>query len=449
MTEYVTIEKTVYEDLVKIAEDYPKLKRRVEELERLLHAYDNPNTPSSKQRFKQKRETPDEPAKRGAPGGHQGATRKIPDPDKFVDTKPTGCKTAGCNGNIQILNNYKKKVLDLVITPEVTEFTIYRCRCLCCGREFETTDPNLPKSGIFGPTYTSLMEIFHYMGRIPFGNLANISTSGFDLDITAKGLQDVVYRTAQQIFEADYQKIFDVIQNSQYVRGDETHYPYNKNVPKWWLWNFSNGIENLVMIRPSRGSNVLEECLHNGKDYDGILQSDFYKSYQMFKNAKHAGCWRHLLGDSKELAEDFGKEGEMVHNDLKEMYAMIVKIKDSDREGTPYAECKIREFHKRFLVLSKRHWGHREVKEFIEGRLIYFESWLFNCMRYREAEPTNNSSERDIRKPVCARNISGCHRSMEGVHSREIMTSVILTELHKGNNPMEFIRNRIMQYNNS
>lgn len=446
MTEYVTIEKSLYEKFLKQEEEIEGLKRRVEELEKLLHAYSNSNTPSSKQRFKQVRDKPEEPAKRGAPEGHQGATIKLPEPDTLKDLKPDGCKKPRCNGQIRILNSYRKRVVDIEIKPTCTEYTVYRCQCLCCGEIFETTDPNLPKAGHFGPTYTSLMEVFHYIGRVPFENLSIIDESCFDIGITPKGLQDVVYRTAG-IFEPDYQRIVSTIKSSDYIRSDETSYPYNRE--KWWVWNISNGIENLVAIKPSRGAKVLEQYLNNGREYDGILQCDFFKSYQSFQNAKKAGCWRHLMGDSKDLSDECGKEGKIVHNELKDMYKTIIKLKDANKEGTHYAERKIREFHNRFVMLSKRHWRHKKVMEFIENRLIYFEGWLFTCMNFKEAEATNNSSERDIRKPVCARNISGCHRSLLGVHSREIMTSVILTELHRGNNPIDYIRDRIMQYNNS
>jgi hypothetical protein len=168
------------------------------------------------------------------------------------------------------------------------------------------------------------MNTLHYRGRIPFENLSDTSGSCFGIDITPKGLQDVVYRTAA-IFEPDYRRTEDAISESKYVRSDETSYPYNQE--KWWVWNLSNGVENLVVIRPSRGARVLEEHLNNGKDYDGILQCDFFKSYQSFKNAKKAGCWRHLTGDSKDLSKEWSKEGKIVHDELKEMYAEIVKLK--------------------------------------------------------------------------------------------------------------------------
>ena len=53
-------------------------------------------------------------------------------------------------------------------------------------------------------------------------------------------------------------------------------------------------------------------------------------------------------------------------------------------------------------------------------RSVDFKDRLFTCMGYKGAEPTDNSSERDVRELVLARKISGCHRSEIGAHHREM-----------------------------
>lgn len=126
----------------------------------------------------------------------------------------------------------------------------------------------------------------------------------------------------------------------------------------------------------------------------------------------------------------------------------IKKIKDKHKEGTPLAKRIEEKLLRRITALSKRKWRRKNVIKFIE-RLQKIKIWLFVCLRYDFVPATNNDSERDIRKMVLSRKISGCHRSELGVHSREIMMSLILTETHKGNNPIEFIREGIMHYNSS
>ena len=445
MDEYVTIEKREYERLLKIVgmvEDLQKkierLRNEVKDLKRRLRIYENPHTSSSQQRTKERKGDQGEPRKRGAPEGHEGATRTPPEPTDYKDLKPQG----HCIGKgVEILDTYRKVIEDVEIRPIATEFTIYIYRCVGCGQIFESRDANLPKSGAFGPTYSGIMTSLHYLGGIPFNKLSLISSTCFGTDLTQKGMEDVVYRSAE-IFEPDFREIEDAIKRSKYTRSDETSYPFNRE--KWWAWNISNGIENVVAIRPSRGAKIIESYI--GEDYDGVLQCDFFKSYQGFVYAKMAGCWAHLRRDAEELAEECGKEGKAILNEIQNMYDIIVAVKDRGKEGTRTAEIKISEMHERLEMLMKKKWRRKRIIKFVE-RLVDFKDWLFTCMRYKEAEPTNNSSERDVRKLVLARKISGCHRSEIGVHAREIMMSVILTEMHRGNNPAHFIMNGISQHN--
>ena len=76
----------------------------------------------------------------------------------------------------------------------------------------------------------------------------------------------------------------------------------------------------------------------------------------------------------------------------------------------------------------------------------YLDQW-FTCLKYEFVESTNNAREREIRKEVIARNVSGCHRSERGAHAREIMMSTILTAQKRGKDPFRLIREGIEKFN--
>lgn len=80
-------------------------------------------------------------------------------------------------------------------------------------------------------------------------------------------------------------------------------------------------------------------------------------------------------------------------------------------------------------------------------RISKYKNDWFTCLKYSYVEPTNNASERDIRKNVIARKISGLHRSQLGINSREIMMSEILTAQNRDENPFEIIQEGIEKYN--
>ena len=99
LTEYVTIEKEVYENLLKtVHEIIVELQKRVEELEKHLCIYENPNVSSSKKMMKEDKEKHKPEGKSGAPEGHIGATRKRLKPNRFVDLKPELCAKCESKG---------------------------------------------------------------------------------------------------------------------------------------------------------------------------------------------------------------------------------------------------------------------------------------------------------------------------------------------------------------
>lgn len=74
-------------------------------------------------------------------------------------------------------------------------------------KKFTTTDEGLPRKGKFGPNITSLWEMLHYQGVIPFDRLATISENCFDTKISPGGLHNVIYRTAENSFHPNFNRI--------------------------------------------------------------------------------------------------------------------------------------------------------------------------------------------------------------------------------------------------
>ena len=209
------------EKVQELQRNVEELKNSVVELQRRLWIYENPNIPSSKRILKEKKDDENRPeGKKGAPEGHVGATRDKPKPNRFIDLKPRVC--AGCNSrNIEMTGKEKKIIEDIRIEKVVTEFTQYRYHCNDCGCDHVTTHPELPKTGIFGPTITGIWEMLHYKGHVPFECLSQISGNLFGVPITQGGMHNAIYRTAQ-IFEPTFEEIRQQIRESNYVRSDET-----------------------------------------------------------------------------------------------------------------------------------------------------------------------------------------------------------------------------------
>lgn len=409
-----------------------------ETLEKRLRVYENPHIPSSKHVIREVKVKPP-PKKRGAPNGHKGATRKKPEPSNIVELKPKSC--TNCNGeDFKIIRERKKTVENIKIIKTATEFHFYDCHCNLCNTDFTTKDSELPVSGNFGPDISALWTMAYYKGTVPFERLSEVSENCLDTGITMGGLHNVVYRNAR-IFKLQYEQIFKNVRKSKNAKSDETGISFNGKT--YWLWNISSGNDTLVLIRNSRGSKVLEEVF--GKFFDGVLSSDCFSAYGKFNAREYQKCWAHILRDGKDLAKHC-MEGKELCKELLKMYAYIKNAKEKKLEKSQNVKRWVS--RKKQLICSwiEKNYKSKAVKN-LALRLIKYKNDWFTCLKYRDVEPTNNSSERDIRKNVISRKISGSHRSELGMQSREIMMSVILTAEKKGQNPFELVLNSIRNHN--
>lgn len=422
----------------RLAKQNERLAKQNRELEKMLKLYESPHIPSSKRIIRVVKKVR-EPKKRGAPNGHKGATRKPPVPDRIAYQVPVECPRCESN-EIKIWKEHKKLVEDIEVTKVVTEQHFYECSCEDCGMQFMTSSEDLPKQGNFGPNITSLWTMLHYEGTIPFDRLSAISRNCFDMDITPAGIHNAIYRTAG-IFEPYYNRIESRLIKSRYVRSDETKYPFNGE--KYWLWNISNAKDTLVKIVKSRGSRVLKGIF--GDFLDAVLNSDCFSAYDKYKAREYQKDWAHVLNDAKDLAKH-SREGEELHSMLLQMFEYIKKAKKEKQENTPRVERWKRRQERKILSWVGKNYKSKAVLNLVLRMSKYLDHW-FTCLKYPFVEPTNNGSEREIRKNVIARKISGQHRSELRKHSREIMMSAVITMKKRRRNPFEFVRNGIIKYN--
>lgn len=431
--------ETLEQEIGELRKENRDLREKCEELEKKLRVYENPHIPSSKHIIR-KIQVKSEPKKRGAPKGHKGATRKTPTPAFFVNLEPKTCPNCNDSKKIGIIRERKTVSEDIRIVKDVTEFHFYDCHCGNCNRDFTTGDPELPMEGRFGPDICSLWTQLYYVGCVPFDRLSRISGNCLGIGITPAGLENVIHRTAQ-IFEPNYKRIWENVANSRNVSSDETGISFNGK--GHWYWNISSRSDVLVLIRKSRGSKVLEEIF--GEFLDGIMSSDCFSAYGKFKAREYQKCWAHILRDAKDLAKR-SEEGRELYRTLSGMYAYITKAKENGQENSAKVLRWAHRAKQKLCSLVKKNYGSKAIINLVLRLVKYKNDW-FTCLKHKDVEPTNNGSERNIRKFVTSRKISGAHRSEVGMHCREIMMSAILTLEKTGQNPFEFVLNGVRTHN--
>jgi len=209
------------------------------------------------------------------------------------------------------------------------------------------------------------------------------------------------------------------------------------NGAKYWIWVFTTERETLVVIRHSRGKNVLREVF--GKKYRGIIVCDGYRSYSNYTGNLQR-CWAHVLREARFVAMKEHEAGALC-NALHRLYERLV---EAMVKGPPYEErLRLR----RNALAALRYWLG---KEYTAERVVKFVAKVKVAMKHLltfvlnpGVEPTNNRAERALREHVVIRKIIGTLRNEKGTTIHEVVMSCLVTWRQQGLNPYDEIIRRV------
>jgi cell division septum initiation protein DivIVA len=398
------------------------LRKEKEELEKELKKYKNSNTPSSSNKHLKKNTQglqAKKNAKRGAPKGHKGVTRKQTiDTHEVVDAD----ECPNChNHNLKdkkIINRVVEEVLEPV-TPETKHVEIHKKECEDCGLVFVPKHNTTPLQGKFGINIIVMVIFLKFLLRGVLRKTAGFLESSFALKLTPATVNAIIKR-ASNTAEKEYEDLKQRIRNSETVYVDETSFSVlGKNQ---WTWVFRTANDILLVIRPSRGSNVLEEIL--GTEYSGTVICDCWRAYNFLsKTASIQRCWAHLLRKSEKLCEYVA--GKHFHDKLTTLFAEIKQF-NTEVHTSVEREQKYEKMTNQLQKLTKYYSKYEQFTSVTKYINFNLNNW-FTCVKVAGVEPTNNFAEQAIRETVVVRKIIGAFRSETGKQNYETLASLIAT----------------------
>ncbi|MFQ5475301.1 MAG: IS66 family transposase [Candidatus Nanoarchaeia archaeon] len=399
-----------------------KLKEEKEKLEKELKKYKNPNTPSSSNKHLKPNTQglrARSGARRGAPMGHPGTTRRrSPVVTEVIDTD----QCPRCRGkNVEDDKVLKRNTEEIPrpVVPEEKTSEIHIKKCNDCGLKFVPAHNTTPLKGRFGINLMVMVIFIRFILRGVLRKTATFLDSGFAFKITPASVNAIIKRVADAA-EKEYEELKSRIRNAEKVYVDETSFSVlGKNQ---WVWVFRTTSDILLVIRPSRGSNVLEEIL--GKDYAGVVICDCWRAYNFLsKTALIQRCWAHLLRKSGDLCNTV--PGRHLHEKLLTLFEEI----ENFNTANPTDRQRLLKYKKMTAQLEKlttyysRYEHLTKVVKYVNFNL---ENW-FTCIKVAGIEPTNNFAEQAIRETVMVRKIIGAFRSETGKQNYETLASLIAT----------------------
>lgn len=400
---------------------------------------------------KSKKDDPDDspagctPKKRGAPMGHPGTTRKIPDHfDDHVDVTLLECPHCG-GTHLKKCKRIEDHYQEDIVLPQVkvTRFRHYYyyckgCKDVVCG----VGQGELPGSYI-GPVAKSLAAFLRYQMKVPYDKVSLLfrelfhlsfnpsSGPGFDRQIRIRGAPL-------------YEKMRSSIVRQPFVHVDETGWR-NEGI-NHWLWCFISPEMAVYHIDRSRGSKVVAAMF--GKRYSGTLISDFLGAYNRLKSRKQR-CLVHLLRLVKKWQLYFA-----VDTRISKRFAILKRlVKSMLRLNQQMAIKRPRNFInrradliaqlRRLLQTAVRHPKAEKFFRKLDDRI----DELIMCLYYPYVPAHNNLAERCLRDNVIMRKITFGNRSFygSGQQNHQVLMSLIQTARLQNLNPLSFLHSLLIK----
>ncbi len=418
INKYLELEK----EKEAIEKENAVLKKEKEALEKELRKYKNSNTPpSAHQHLKptySSKTVNVKPHQRGAPVGHMGTTKQK---QETTDVRHiTGTECPGCQSkNIDVIGEklQQQEEIPPEIKTKVIDIVRDICKCNDCNLNFLARDNQTPLQGKYGINLMVLVIFLKFIMRGVLRKTACFLEASFMLKLAPASVQAIIER-ATEAGKKKYDALQQRIRDAKLLYIDETSFSVlGKN---WWVWVFRSDTDLLLVIRNSRGNNVLKEIL--GEDYAGIVVCDCWRAYDFLSKATLQRCWAHLLRKSKELKSVPGRH---FHEKLSMLFDGIIEFNKKEHNEKQRL-LKYKRMTKKLRKTVQYYSRYEECQKVTKYIDFHIESW-FTCVKIVGVQPTNNYAEQAIRETVLVRKIIGAFRSENGTKRYETLASLIAT----------------------
>jgi transposase len=367
--------------------------------------------------------------KPGQKKGHPGNFRQASTPTEIIEVPLEYCPD--CFAPVEHLKNHTQTIEELpVILPQVIQIKTQSGVCQKCKKKLRSSHPwQISKakgaaSTMLGPQATALALELNTRFHLTKAKTCAVLKEFFGLHLTRGGLVNLSHRIAAKLQPA-FASLQREVQHSSHIHADETG--WYVAAPGYSLCVFTNQALTLYHITKAKTSALIKQILGN---YQGVLISDCLSIYDSV-NARQQKCYAHHLKAIKEAGQKIptGVSTYLAEVKLLLQTAMVVK--------TLQAELPAQEFQQRLrhlevwadklLLAEKRPEPLPPAEESVRQRLGKQRDHLFEFLKHKEVEATNNQAERQLRPAVIARKLSCGNRTEKGARTWEILQSLAVT----------------------
>jgi transposase len=441
-------DRTIAEQGRRIAEleaEVRELRKLVAELqERLKKNSSNSSRPPSSDRPESappRRKAKGSGGKPGGQRGHEGHQRQRLPADETRNHYPEACSQCGCE--LPRRSDAEPRIHQVVEVPEprprVTDHRCHGVECPeCAAVTYAELPLGVPISG-FGPRLSAMAALLSGRFKQSKRDVQELLADLFGVNVSLGGVSNMEKRVSDALADAHEEaRRYVVAQKTAY--GDETSWSEgNGKAKKAWLWVAATELVTFFKIASSRAGEVAKEMLEG---FVGVLVTDRYTVYRFFETLLRQLCWAHLLRDFEAIAERGGKSGRIGRQLLREgkrMFKWWHRVRDGTLSRSAFEQrMKAVESRVGRLLREAQRCGNLRTSR-TATEILKLEAALWTFVHVPGVEPTNNRSERSLRRGVMWRRVSFGTQSARGSRFVERILTATTTLRQQGRNVLTYL----------
>jgi transposase len=390
-----------------------------------------------------------EKKKRGAPIGHPGWVRPMPEHiDRTVHVSaPTICPHCQSENLRPIQETTEHVQEDIVIQPRtlVTRYRHGQAFCPRCNRPVVQAGKGELLNAPIGPVAKSVAIYLRYRIGISYRKTTELFRELFGLEFVPASALGFDRKAVTQ-GEPIYEDLYDKIRASDVLHADETS--WRSDGVGHYVWFAGNQRLALFHIDRHRSAKVAKGIF--GENFDGTLIRDRYAAYNGI-GVDWQICIAHISTKAKEIKNEHAllpptqKDAATVPfcDRLIDLCSRLChtgqKLKSGDIPRNEAAK-----FEKRFVrelnTLCKQTLRFKPAETLRTYLAGPEQKFLFTFLRHPGVPPTNNHAEQSLRHLVIFRKICFGTRSQSGLKTHSILPSLVQTARRQGVHPRKFLQ---------
>jgi hypothetical protein len=275
------------------------------------------------------------------------------------------------------------------------------------------------------------VAFLHYWIGISLDHVCDVVTFFTGLNLS-KSQANALLNQLSQDWEQEYDAIAELLVQQLVIYVDETGWQVGKGA--CYTWVFSTAMHVLFRCGVGRGKAEAQAIL--GEQFSGIGVSDNYATYK-YLFSEHQLCWAHLLRKAIKLMlqHPHQRHYRQFFDELYKLYQQAVRWQQDKRLSVGRGQ-KVELLKARLQQLCCR-WDetiepetmptHEQSFIRLQHELIDGIDALFVFVANPQVEPTNNRSERNLRREAEVRKGGRTSKTQSGAERRSIIMSVLAT----------------------